>query len=144
MAQLSTRGKLLLDAFCAAFAAFAIGLCLGHTWIQPSGLLYLAGIPLSCALLVFALIRTRRSSRRLAEYASDASAGKAAMQFLWSCVFFAMLSAMFGLAVSGLVWSAPDFLRSFGFYFWGAMTSIALYPVRRDAKRLAGAAGDPN
>jgi hypothetical protein len=33
-------------------------------------------------------------------------------------------------------------LRTFGFYFYGGLTCVAIYPVRRDAKRLAGAASD--
>jgi hypothetical protein len=31
------------------------------------------------------------------------------------------------------------FLRTFGVVFWSAMTAVAIYPVRRDAKRLADA-----
>jgi hypothetical protein len=66
-------------------------------------------------------------------------ANKHSGQFLWSCIFFRVLSFMLGMAVSGYVWFSTDFLRTFGLVFWIAMTAIAIYPVRRDAKRLAGA-----
>jgi hypothetical protein len=50
-----------------------------------------------------------------------------------------MHSFMFGLAASGHVWFSTDFMRTFGMVFWSAMTAVAIYPVRRDAKRLADA-----
>ena len=79
---------------------------------------------------------TRRDVRRLA---IGEIANKHAVQFLWSCVFFSILSFMFGMAVSGYTWFSTDFMRTFGLVFWSAMTAIAIYPVRRDAKRLADA-----
>jgi hypothetical protein len=90
----------------------------------------------SAGALVFALFWTRRTVRRLA---SSEIATRHAGQFLWSCLFFSMLSFMFGMAVSGYVWFSTDFMRSFGLFFWSAMTAIAIYPVRRDARRPADA-----
>jgi cytochrome b561 len=93
---------------------------------------------LSGASLMFVLFWTRRAVRRLA---TSESAKKHAGQFLWSCIFFSMLTLMFGMAVSGYVWFSTDFMRTFGVVFWSAMTAVAIYPVRRDAKRLADATG---
>jgi hypothetical protein len=56
------------------------------------------------------------------------------------CIFFSMVSFMFGMAVSGYVWFSTDFMRRFGVVFWSAMTAVAIYPVRRDAKRPTDAA----
>lgn len=92
---------------------------------------------LSGASLACVLFWTRRE---VGTVAASEAAKKHAGQFLWSCVFFCMLSFMFGMAVSGYAWFSADFLRRFGVIFWGAMTAIAIYPVRRDAKRLAGTA----
>jgi hypothetical protein len=50
-----------------------------------------------------------------------------------------MFSFMLGMAMSGYVWFSTDFIRTFGLVFWTAMTAVAIYPVRRDAKRLADA-----
>ena len=83
---------------------------------------------------MFVLFWTRRAVRRLA---TGEIANKHAGPFLWSCIFFSMLSFMFGMAVSGYAWFSTDFMRTFGVVFWGAMTAVAIYPVRRDAKRLA-------
>jgi hypothetical protein len=68
-------------------------------------------------------------------------AKKAGTQFLWSCIFFSTLSFGLGMAVSGWNWFSTDFMQRFNLLFWSAMTGIAIYPVRRDAKRLADAAG---
>ncbi len=87
---------------------------------------------------MFVLFWTRRALRRLA---TGEIVKKHAGQFLWSCIFFSMLSLMFGMAVSGYVWFSTDFMRRFGVVFWSAMTAVAIYPVHRDAKRLAEAAG---
>jgi hypothetical protein len=66
-------------------------------------------------------------------------AKKAATQFLWSCISFSMLSFGLGAAVSGWNWFSTDFIQRFNLLFWSAMTGIGIYPVRRDAKRLADA-----
>ena len=93
-------------------------------------------VVLSGASLLLVLFRTRRVVRRLA---TSEIANKHASQFLWSCIFFSMLSFTFGMAVSGYVWFSTDFMRTFGVVFWSAITVVAIYPVRRDAKRLADA-----
>jgi hypothetical protein len=87
--------------------------------------------------LIADLLWTRREVRRLA---ADKIAGKAATQFLWSCIFFSMLSFGLGIAVSGLNWFGTDFIPTFSLVFWSAMTGIAIYLVWRDAKCLANAA----
>jgi hypothetical protein len=109
---------------------------------HPRDILFYAGLEFSGGLLAFGLVWTRRQGRRLSQPVTGDIVKKSATQFLWSCVFFAMISGMFGLAVAGFVWLAPSFLRTFGFYFYGGLTCVAIYPVRRDAKRLAGAASD--
>jgi hypothetical protein len=88
------------------------------------------------ASLIADLLWTRRVVRRLA---IGEIANKHARQFLWSCIFFSMLSFMFGMAVSGYVWIGRDFLRIFGVVFGGALMAVAIYPVHRDAKLLADA-----
>ena len=131
----STTQKLLAYAFCAAPSAFLCGVFLVRT-IKYSNILDFTVVVLSGASLMFALFWTRRAVRRLV---GGEIANKQAGQFLWSCIFFSMLSFMFGMAVAGYVWFSTDFLRKFGVVFWSAMTAVAIYPVRRDAKRLAAA-----
>ena len=131
----SLTEKLLAHAFCAAPSAFLIGVFLVRT-IKFSNMLDFTVVVLSGASLMFVLFWTRREVRRLA---SGEITNKHAVQFLWSCIFFSMLSFMFGMAVSGYVWFSTDFMRTFGVVFWSAMAAVAIYPVRRDAKRLADA-----
>jgi hypothetical protein len=129
------REELLAHAFCAAPSAFVFGVFLVCT-IKNLNVLDLTVVVLSGSSLMFALFWTRRAVRRLA---AGEIANKHASQFLWSCIFFSMLSFMFGMAVSGYVWISTDFMRGFGVVFSSAMTAVAIYPVRRDAKRLADA-----
>ena len=131
----SINGKLLLYAFYAAPGAFVAGLCFVRM-ARHFSVLDLTFAILFGAALISDLLWTRREVRHLA---TDETAKQPATQFLWSCVFFSMLSFMFGMAVSGYVWFNADFIRSFGLIFFGLMMAIALYPVCRDAKRLAEA-----
>lgn len=132
----SIAEKLLTHAFCAAPSAFVVGVFLVRT-IKYSNILDFTVVALSGTSLLLVLFWTWRVVRQLA---TGEIANKHAGQFLWSCVFFSMLSFMFGMAVSGYVWFSTDFMRTFGVVFWSGMTAIATYPVRRDAKRLAEAA----
>jgi hypothetical protein len=136
LSLLSTSGKLLAHALCAAPSAFLCGVFLIRA-TKYLNILDFTAVALSFASLIFVLLWTRAAVRQLA---SGEAARKQADQFLWSCVFFSMIAFMFGMAVSGYVFFGTDFLKRFGVIFWGAMTAIAVYPVRRDAKRLAGAA----
>jgi hypothetical protein len=43
--------------------------------------------------------------------------------------------------VTAVIWYSADFTRTFGAVFFGAITCIGIYPVLRDAKRLADAVG---
>ena len=122
--------------FCGALAAFVFGLCGGHTFFKHPDRVYSPGMALAGVGLVFVLFRTRHALKR---FAVSEAAKQSARTFLWSCVFFAMISGMFGLQVAGVSWFSTDFLRKFGFVFWGLLTCVAIYPVRRDAKRLANA-----
>jgi len=131
------EGKLLAHAFCAAPGALVFGFCLVRTTKRLDGL-YLTVMLLFGAFVVADLLWTRREVRHLA---ASEIAKKAATQFLWSCLFFSMLSFGLGMAVSGWNWFSTDFMRGFNLLFWSAMTGIGVYPVCRDAKRLAGAAG---
>jgi hypothetical protein len=130
-------GRLMVHAFCGAVAAFVFGLCVGHILIRHFDGLYTGGAAVSLAALILVLFWTRHAVQGFA--VSEASR-KDARQFLWSCVFFAMISSTFGLQVSGITWFRTDFLREFALVFWGAMTLVAIYPVRRDARRLANSA----
>jgi len=133
----SIKGKLLAHAFCAAPGALVFGFSLVRT-IKHFDSLYLTVMVLFGASLIADLLWTRHEVRRLA---ASEIAKKAATQFLWSCIFFSMLSFGLGMAVSGWNWFSTDFMRGFNLLFWSAMTGIAIYPVCRDAKRLADAAG---
>jgi hypothetical protein len=131
----SITEKLLAHAFCAAPSAFVFGAFLVRS-IKYWNILDFTVVVLSGASLMLVLFWTPRAVRRLA---TGEIANKHAGQFLWSCIFFSMLSFMFGMAVSGYVWFSTDFLRRFGVVFWSAMAAVAIYAVRRDAKRLADA-----
>jgi hypothetical protein len=131
----SPSSKLLLYAFDAAPGAFVTGLCLVLA-IKHSSILELTFTVLFGIALVSGLLWTRRKVRRLAD--NDRSK-EHATQFLWSCVFFSMLWVMFGIAAAGYRWISTDFIRSVGLIFWTLMAAVAIYPVWRDAKRLADA-----
>jgi hypothetical protein len=133
----STTWKLFADACGAALGAFVVGLCLVRT-IKHFDSLYLTVMVLFGASLIADLLWTRREVRRLA---ASETAKKAATQFLWSCIFFSMLAFSLGMAVSGWNWFNTDILQKFNLLFWSAVTSIGIYPVHRDAKRLADAVG---
>lgn len=133
----STTGELFAHACCVALGASVLGLCLVRTtkhFDSP----YVTGMVLSGGFLIVVLFWTRSVARRLA---TRETAKKPATQFLWSCVCFGMLSFSLGMAVSGFVWFGTDFMRRFNLVFWTALTGVAIYPVLRDAKRLADAAG---
>ena len=128
--------KLLAVACGGALAAFACGLFFGCAARPPhSGVCFSATL-LSGAILIFVLLRIRRTVKRLA---TNDTARKSAGQFLASCVFFSLLSSPFGMFVSGLIWYSRDFIRMFGSVWFGLLTCFAIYPVRRDAKRLTAA-----
>lgn len=133
----SIKGKLLAHAFCPAPSAFVFGFFLVRT-TKYLDILDFTAVVLFGAPLLFVQFWTRRAVRQLA---TSETAKKRATQFLWSCIFFSVLSLMVGVAVSGYVWLSTDFLRKFGVVFWSAMTAVAIYPVWRDAKRLADATG---
>jgi hypothetical protein len=131
----SITGKLLAHAFCTGPSAFVFGVFLVRT-IKYLNILDFLVVVSSGASLMFVLFWTRRVVRRLA---TGEIVNKHAGQFLWSCIFFSMLTFTFGMAVSGYIWFGTDFMRGFGVVFWSAMTAVAIFPVRRDAKRLADA-----
>jgi len=132
----SIKGKLLTDASCAAASALVFGFCLVRA-IKHFDSLYLTVMVLFGASLIADLLWTRREVRR---FAAGEIANNAATQFLWSCIFFSVLSFGLGMALSGFVWFSTDFIPMFNVVFWSAMTGVAIYPVLRDAKRLADAA----
>jgi hypothetical protein len=137
MSTNSIKGKLLTHAFGAGPPAFLIGFFLVHTMTYWD-LLDFTCLVLFGATLILWLIATRRAVGRLAP---SETAKIHATQFQWSCIFFGMLSLMFGMAVSRYVWFGTDFIGGFGVVFSSAMMAVAIYPVCRDAKRLADAAG---
>lgn len=129
----ATTGKLLVHAGLAALGAFVSGLCLIRTLEHFDSISLTVTVCFGVSLLAD-LLWTRHSVRELA---TSETAKKSASTFLWSCVFFSMLSFSLGMAVSGWVWFSTDLMRRFNLVFWSAMTGIAIYPVLRDAKRLA-------
>ena len=133
----STTWRLFADGCCAALGAFVDGLCLVRT-IKHFDSLYITGLVLSGAFLMFVLYWARQAARRLA---ASETARKSASTFLWSCIFFSMIALSLGMQVSGFVWYGSDFIRRFSVVFWSGITGIAIYPVLRDAKRLADAEG---
>jgi cytochrome b561 len=134
----SITGKLLLHACCAAIAAFVFGFFLIRTTIKHFDSLYFTIVVSSGVSLILVLFWARSAIRR---FSTNETAKKSAGQFLWSCIFFSMLSFSFGFAVSGLIWYSTDFLRTFTAIWFGALTCVGIYPIVRDTKRLADAAG---
>ena len=133
----SIEGKLLVHAFSDAPGGLLFGFFLVRT-AQHFDILSLTAAVVFGAYLIAVLGYTLHEVRRLG---ASEIAKKPAAQFLWSCVFFSMLSFGLGMAVSGWNWFSTDFMRGFNVLFWTAMTGIGVYPIRRDAKRLANAAG---
>ena len=127
----------MAHAICGALSALVLGLSLGRILIEHRDIAYFGVAGVSGAAVVLSFIRTRHMVERLA---ASENVRKSARQFVWSCVFFAMISATFGLEASGIPWLPSDFLHKVGFIFWGAMTLVAIFPVGRDARRLASAA----
>jgi hypothetical protein len=136
MSTNSTVRKLFSYAFCAAVGSFVFGLFLVRT-VERFDFRYVAGMVLCGAFLVCVLFWTRREVRQFATSETD----KRADQFLWSCLFFSMLSFVFGIAVTALIFYSADFTRTVGAVWFGALTCVGIYPVLRDAKRLAVAVG---
>ena len=135
------RAKLFADACRAALAAFVFGLFSGHTIIERErGRWDFAEMVLAVGFLIFALLVLLGTQHAVRPLATSEPPQKSARQFLFSCALFALISSTFGMFVSGLIWYSCDFIRTFGAVFWGAITCVAIYPVRRDAKRLADAA----
>lgn len=138
----STHGKLLADAFCAAPSAFLCGFLLVRT-VEQLDILNLTGMILFGVAVIFDLLWTHRELRRLA---GSETAKRHATQFLWSCLVLSCLvfTTLFrgpGIAVSSLIWFGTNFVRVFGVVFWSAIAGLAIYPILRDAKRLADAVG---
>jgi uncharacterized membrane-anchored protein len=129
--------KLFAYAYCVAVGSFVFGLFLVRT-IEHFDIRYVTGMVLCGAFLICVLFWTHREVRRSA---ISETAGKHADQFLWSCIFFSMLSLSFGIAVTALILYSADFTRTFGAVWFGALTCVGIYPVLRDAKRLANAVG---
>ena len=139
--------KLLADACWPAVAAFVFGLCCGRLLLlaqdglSTSASMVSASTAFFGAVLIFVLFWIRRAVRRRA---ATETAKEIASQFLWSCIFFSMISSTFGVFVSGLIWYSHDFIRTAGAVWFGLLTCVAIYPVRRDAKRLADSGPSPN
>jgi hypothetical protein len=79
--------------------------------------------------------------RRVRRLAASETARKHATQFLWSYIFFIMISLIFGMAHLSHTNSDTDFMSRFGVLIWSAITGAVIYSVVRDAKRLADAVG---
>jgi len=128
-------GKLFAHACCGAVGAFVFGLCLASTIVHFEGLTLsvtvLFGIP-----IISDWFWTRREVRR---FVASRTAKERATQFLWSYVFFCMLSSGFGIAVMSIIAQSADVTRTFGATVFGVLTCVGIYPVLRDAKRFADA-----
>ena len=131
----TTFRKLFADAYCAAVGSFLFGFFLVRI-VEHFDIRYVTGIVLCGAFLICVLFWTHREVRRSA---TSETAGKHANQFLWSCIFFSMLSLSFGIALTALILYSADFTRTFGAVRFGALTCVGIYPVLRDAKRFADA-----
>jgi hypothetical protein len=124
-----------LYAYSAAPGASVFGFCLVRT-IKDFDSLYFIFMVVFGASLILDLIWTRRAVRYLA--VSEA-AKKNATQFLWSCVFFSMLSLGFGIGIAWVVWYSADFIRTFGAVWFGALTCVGIYPCTRAIMAFARA-----
>src|ERR1700751_1477061 len=122
-------------AACAVAMLAVFGLFLVRT-IEHFDIRYVIGMILCGVFLTCVFFWTRREVRR---FAASEKAEKHANQFLWSCIFFSMLSLSFGIALTALILYSADFTRTFGAVRFGALTCVGIYPVLRDAKRFADA-----
>src|ERR1700751_2302651 len=95
----ATVGRPFDDPCCSAVGAFVFTLLIVRA-TEHFDSRYLTGTVLSGAFLIPVLFWTRRAGRRLA---AGKTARKHATQFLWSCIFFIMLSLSFGIAVTRVV-----------------------------------------
>jgi len=128
--------KLLAYAYCAAVGSFVSGLFVIRT-IEHFDIRYIIGMVLCGVFLICVLFSTREVRR----FATSEEAEEHADQFLWSCIFFSMLAFGFGIAMTALILYSADFTRTFGAVWFGALACVGVYPVLRDAKRLADAVG---
>ena len=133
----STTWKLFAHACSDGAGALVFGLCLVLT-IKHFDSLYITITVLFGAALIADLFWMRREVRRLA---ASETARKHATQFLWSYIFFIMISMVFGMADLGQTNSDTDFMSRFGVLIWSTITGAVIYSVVRDAKRLADAVG---
>ena len=113
------------------------GLFLVRT-IEHFDIRYVIGIVLCGAFFTCALFWTRSEVR---QFAKNETARKLADQFLWSCIFFSMLSLVFGIAATAVILYSADFTRTFGAVWFGALNCVGIYPVLRHAKRLVDSVG---
>jgi hypothetical protein len=63
------------------------------------------------------------------------------MQLNFCGLAFSSARCPYGYGGVGVVWSSTDFIGMFSAVFWSVITGVAIYPVLRDAKSLADAAG---
>ena len=95
----SVTGKLVLHACCAASSAFVFGFFLVRTIIKDFDSLDFSVVLLSGFSVMFVLFWTYSAIRRLP---TTETTKKSAVQYLWSCIFFSMLSLRFGYGGIGL------------------------------------------
>jgi hypothetical protein len=133
----TTTWKLFAHAYSDGVGALVFGLCLVLT-IKHFDSLYITITVLFGVALIADLFWMRREIRRLA---ASETARKHATQFLWSYIFFIMISLVFGMAHLSQKNSDADFMSRFGVRIWSAITGAVIYLVVRDAKRLGDAVG---
>jgi hypothetical protein len=134
-------GKVMADAFYTALAAFLLGLCVAGA-IKRFDTGYFAGAVFCGPLVAFAAFRTRGAIQRLltAKYTLSETAKKNASQVKLWCFLLAAYSFLCGHELmASFIRSNDSFYPFAAFFFYGALTALSIYLLRREARLLTSA-----
>jgi hypothetical protein len=132
--------KVMADAFYTAIAGFLFGVCLAGTIKKVDGFPLVSAV-CSGAFVIFGVCWTWRAVQRLltAKYTTSDTAKRSARQLVAYCIVFVVSSVTFGIEVMAALRISSDGFYLFSAVFWGFLTCIWFYNLRRGARRLTSA-----